>query len=583
MKKYSTYALLICIATYLFFGLSYYPKWQKSQAEASISWDVAGYYTYMPALFIYKDLQQCAFRKNVNATYQFSPDDAHLVPQPNGNVIIKYPIGQAILMLPFFTVAHFITTTFTKLPADGYSYYYQLCLGIGFLCYSILGLVLCRKLLLHYFTDATTAITLICIGIGSNLLNYGAIDQLMTHAPLFMLYAALLLQIIKFYKQANSKTAIAIGLLFGLMVIVRPTEIIAVILIALWGVSTIADAKNRFHFLIANYKKYIAMCIAFGVVIGIQLFYWKTLSGHCIIYSYTSQGFNFLQPYWRGFLFSTRCGWLRYCPIMVLTIIGFWVVLFQQKNRWAVLLFSAVNVYILCSWDIWWYGGRAMVQSYVVMAFALASLIQFCNQHNWLKVILYPCLIAGIYINIWWTINAHGGKILVADVTKAYWLQTYGRWTTNESITKLLDNPDWCKTSPKNIDTMVNKNLFANDTSQQILQVNKDVQYSPLYPMPTNYNNHKWLRVFAQCTTTQKEWDQWKMCQLTYTITTTDSVVKSNMIRVHRLLADNETKEISFDILLPTQPIVSSSFQVWNAGGDKQVQVSHIRVIAFDE
>jgi hypothetical protein len=583
MKKYSTYALIICIATFLFFGLSYYPKWQKSQAEASISWDVAGYYTYLPALFIYKDIKHCAFRESLNNTYQFSPDNAHLVPQPNGNVVIKYPIGQAILMLPFFTIAHIVTNNFTSLPTDGYSHIYQLCLGIGFLCYSILGLVLFRKVLLHYFSEAVTAVTLLSIGIGSNLLNYGAIDQLMTHAPLFMLYAALLLQIIQFYKSPNYKTAIVIGLLFGLMVIMRPTEIIAVILITLWGVSTLADVQNRLRFLATHYKKYAVMIVAFFAMISVQLLYWKTVSGHWIVYSYTDQGFNFLHPYWRGFLFSTRCGWLRYCPIMVATIIGIWVILFIKNNRVAILLFSAINVYILCSWDIWWYGGRAMVQSYVVMGFALASLVQFCSKYKLLNLILYPCLIAAAYINIWWTINAHGGKIMVAEVTKAYWLQTYGRWTSNDDITKLLDNPDWCKTTPKNVDTIINKNLYTNDTSMQIVQVNKEVQYSPVYAMPTNYNKHKWLRVFVTCTTTQKEWDQWKMCQLTYSIKTTDGIVKNNMIRVHRLLTDNETKEISFDILLPQQPIASSTFQVWNAGGDKQVQVSNIKVIAFDD
>jgi hypothetical protein len=583
MINYSKYALLFSVAVFIFFGFFYYPKWQNTKAEATISWDVSGYYTYLPAIFIYQDLQHCAFVDSLNTIYQFSPDNQQLVPQTNGNVIIKYPIGQAIMMAPFFGMAHFTTTYFTTKPADGYSYWYQLFLGVGVFCYAIFGLILFRTLLLQYFTESTTAVTIICIALGSNLLNYGAIDQCMTHAPLFMLYSALLLRIITVYKKPITQNFVIVGLLYGLMVIIRPTEIIAGILICLWGVSTIDEFKNRCSFIAKHINKYLILVFVFIIVLFIQLLYWKIISNHWIVYSYTNQGFNFLHPYWRGFLFSARCGWLRYCPIMLITIVGFCIVFFQQKNRWAILLFSAVNVYIICSWDIWWFGGRAMVQSYVVMSFALAAIIQYCNASSWLKYILYIGLLATGYINIWWTINAHGGKILVADVTKGYFMHTYGRWKTNDDIIKLLDNEDWCRAVPKKIDTIFNQNLFADSVLKTPFVVNKEIQYSPVVHITANYKNHKWLRLFVNCTALQKEWDQWKMCQLIYKIKLKNNTEKINMIRMHRFIANNETKVISFDVLLPTTEIISSNFEVWNAGGDKQVQIKSLCIIAFDE
>ena len=42
---------------WFFLGFSYYPKWEKPWSEATISWDVSGYYHYLLAIFIYKDIR----------------------------------------------------------------------------------------------------------------------------------------------------------------------------------------------------------------------------------------------------------------------------------------------------------------------------------------------------------------------------------------------------------------------------------------------------------------------------------------------------------------------------------------------
>ena len=49
----------------------YYPKWKQPHTEATISWDVSGYYFYLPAIFIYKDVKQLAFADSLVQKYRF--------------------------------------------------------------------------------------------------------------------------------------------------------------------------------------------------------------------------------------------------------------------------------------------------------------------------------------------------------------------------------------------------------------------------------------------------------------------------------------------------------------------------------
>ena len=587
-NSFSGYALLCCYAVMLFFGLQYYPKWTKSGSEATISWDVQGYYTYLPAFLIYKDYHQCHFRDSLNNIYQSSPDYQHLFPQPNGGSVIKYPAGQALLMSPFFAIAHTYNKVSKKYPADGYSYPYQLAIGLGYLFYAFIGLFLFRIILLKYFSDVVAGITILCIGIGSNYLNYASVDQCMSHNPLFTLYSVLILMVIRYYQKPNISKAFGIGLITGLMTLIRPTEILSLLIVLLWGINNWKQLKDRIVFAWQQWQHIIVMIIGFSIFISIQLAYWKTVSGHFVVYSYNDQGFNWLHPYFEGFLTSVRCGWLRYTPIMLLTLLGFVPFIFNKQNMWSVVAFSFINLYIICCWDIWWFGGRAMVQSYVVMSFALAALIEWCWSKRIFKYILVVLLISTAYINIWWTINAHGGKVAIMDVSKAYSKKTYGQWYVDDNINKLQDNADWFEANPNNIDTLLNTTCYLPiDTNKKIIDgktyclLNNTIQFSSEIQVPTT--DKKWIRTFVACKINQKEWNYWSMTQLIIRFYYQDKEVKSNMIRVQRILNDNETKTISFDAKTPSEKFDKIVFSAWNANGEKEIFLGNLKIIAFND
>jgi hypothetical protein len=65
----SRMSLLLCSCWILIVGLFYYPKWEQGGTEATLSWDVSGYYFYLPSALIYHDLGKQQFKDSLLAKY----------------------------------------------------------------------------------------------------------------------------------------------------------------------------------------------------------------------------------------------------------------------------------------------------------------------------------------------------------------------------------------------------------------------------------------------------------------------------------------------------------------------------------
>jgi len=227
-NRLSLFAFLVVAAFILMVGTLYYPKWNKGDTEATISWDVSGYYFYLPAVFIYKDIRQVAFRDSIHEKYRPASTPYQAFQHPSGNYVMKYSCGLAVQYLPFFLAAHALAPA-SGYPADGFSRPYQAAIGWGSLLVALLGLWLLRRNLLLYFSDAATAITLLLLVFGTNYLDYAAINGAMTHNYLFTLYGALVALTVAYYQKPGLWKALGIGFLVGLAALTRPTEILTAI------------------------------------------------------------------------------------------------------------------------------------------------------------------------------------------------------------------------------------------------------------------------------------------------------------------------------------------------------------------
>ena len=590
----STHALLLVALAWLLLGSLYYPKWAKPWSEAAISWDVSGYYHYLPGIFIYHDLKRQDWMTYVNETYLPSPAyDQSFVHEGSGNRVNKYAIGQAVMYTPFFLVAHAYAKVTGQYPADGYSRPYQVAIWFGSLLVSILGLVLLRRILLRYFSDGTVAWTLLALGLATHWAEYAAIGNGMNHTWLFTVLCGIILCTIRFYKRKDWPSALGLGLLIGLAVLTRPTEIIWALVPLLWGMTAIGE---RLSWLAGQWQKVaVAVVIAAGII-SIQPLYWHYVSGDWIVYSYGDQGFNWLKPkIWRG-LMGVNIGWWTYTPLMLFAMFG-WRGLRRRHPGvfWSTLIPSVLAVYITLSWSHFEQGGglgqRNLIQVYPLLAFPLAAAIEGLTTLRFGRWVWIGFFLANVYYNAWWIHQAHkGGFFRAGQMTTPYFLRVAGRPHPEEDYVKLLDTREYFDGTPAHADLIHEETFDADTTSatapmpggSRALILDKGRQSFGPVDLPVKPGESPWIRLEADFTVTAREWDTWKFTQWIVQFHRGPDVVKTNLIRVQRLLPeDHVTQHIFFDVKVPAEGFDRCTMTFWHADSQGVLAVDNIKVSRF--
>ncbi len=292
-----------------------------------IAWDVFGYYLYLPLFFIRGDLglSDPAWVHDLIARYQNTATFYQAIPVGNGNMVLKYSMGMAVLYSPFFFIGHAIALL-TGQPVDGLSAPYEWSMFAGSMTYTFTGLVLLRALLLRFFSDGIAAAVILLIALGTNYYATNAVTLAMSHVPLFALYCALLLVTMDWERAPTPARSVALGGVIGLMGLARPSEVVAALIPLLWGVSGWESLRTRIRVLIVDRWRAVALAIGTAIAVGLpQVVYWRTYTGRFLFYSYVNpgEGFDFLHPYLAAVLFSFRKGWYVYTPLMAVATAGF--------------------------------------------------------------------------------------------------------------------------------------------------------------------------------------------------------------------------------------------------------------------
>jgi len=590
----SSIAVTLVGIVWLLLGSLYYPKWTKPGSEATISWDVSGYYHYLPAVFIYHDLKKQVWMNGINEKYLPSPAyDQSFVYGPEGNRVNKYAIGQAVLYMPFFLLAHGYASLTGSYPSDGYSRPYQIAIWLGSLCFAILGMVLLRRLLLLYFDEITSAWTLLTIGLATNLMEYASITNAMNHAWLFTLLCILLVATIRFYKKVDWKSACGIGVSLGLAVLTRPTEIIWALIPLLWGLSSL---RERWSFLLLHWQKIVVAFLLCGGIMSIQSIYWKYVGNEWIIYTYGEQGFNWFHPAIKRGLLGANIGWLTYTPIMFVALAG-WKG-FYKKNKplfWPVFLTSVLAIYITICWKHFTEGGglgqRNLIQVYPLMAFPMATSIDWILKRNFGKWIWIGIFLVNVYYNGWWVHQAHkGGFFQAGQMNTNYLLHVAGRWHPKKDYLKLLDTHEYFDGVPSSTQTIFENNFDAEATAitidsatgNKIIVLDGDHQFYGATPLPVTAACKQWIRLEADFTIQSHEWEFWKYTQWIVQFLDGENPVKTNMIRVQRLIhEDRVLTHVFFDVKIPAASFSSCVMTVWNAGSKNTMFMDNLKVSCF--
>jgi hypothetical protein len=190
----------------------------------------------------------------------------------------------------------------------------------------------------------------------------------------------------------------------------------------------------------------------FGGILPIlpQMIYWYYVSGSFIHYSYPEEArFYFDNPHIIKGLFSFRKGWFLYTPI-ILPIVFSLFLLKKYTKEWffPILVFLIINTYIVLSWPIWWYGGgfgqRAFIDSYPLLIFPLAALIQYLQTKNKI-IIAFSLVLAMLFIglNLFQTRQYRSFAIHWDSMTKEAYFANFGKMKPIDGLDTLFKTPDY--------------------------------------------------------------------------------------------------------------------------------------------
>lgn len=424
MNKISQYALTVTIILAILIRLLSI-DFDRLDRHVITNYDGLGYYVYLPAIFIYNDITHYKWIDKIDEEYKVIGDSwkFQFAKLENGNHVVKYLGGVAILQAPFFLTAH-VYASMTDYPADGFSIPYQLCLSFATLFYFILAIFLLRKILLRYYEDKVVAITLFLLFLASNAIEYISIEAGQCHGYILFMYTLMIWLSLRWHDKPNKKIAAGIGLVIGLTTIMRPTELIIFLIPLLWNTHTRVAARAKWTQVKAhkNHLVFLALFVLVGALP--QLIYWMYVTGNPI-YVIGSKWY-FLDPYFRV-LIGWQKGWFIYTPVTIFFVLG---LLFMKGRPFqkSVIWFCVLNIWIVISWSVWRYGGsystRALVQSYPVFALALAGFVAWIVDSKF-KIPFYILAVYLTIVNLFQIWQYRQGILRHDEMNRAYYQAVY--------------------------------------------------------------------------------------------------------------------------------------------------------------
>lgn len=381
----STPRYIIIIATILI-GILFLYKY--SQKSLSIYGDSMGYYIYLPSTFIYGNL------KDMNVQPEGVTIDQDVLRYATENHssradlqephwVNQYTYAVALMEMPFFLAAH-LYEKINGLPADGYSRIYIWAIFFSGLFYTFLGLWLIYKVLLKYVTPLVATISLAILVLGTNLFWFTFAQIGMSHTLIFFLYTLLVYCTIRLHETPKRKYFLIIGLSAGLITIMRPTDIVCLLIPLLYGLTSRQTIAEKALLIKDNIYSIAIAAVLFIIPIVPQLLYWKWLTGSYLYYSYGDQKFFWSNPKIIEGLFYFSNGWFPYSPVMIFSLLG--MLIYKRQKKWMPVLLTLIPlyVYIIYSWYCYNYingfGSRPMIHMYPLLAIPLALFIAWVTK-----------------------------------------------------------------------------------------------------------------------------------------------------------------------------------------------------------
>jgi hypothetical protein len=313
----------------------------------------------------------------------------------------RFPIGSAIMLIPFFIIGHILALLLQQLgfaiSLDGYGPIYQLMTGLGSLFYGFLGLLLIYRLGKIVFNPIIASISAIAICLATPLIYYMTMEPLMAHS--LSMFGVTLLVYFWYVTRDNRKLFqwLVLGLIGGLISIIRYQDTFFLLIPLIDTAASIITKRCQQPALRKLILRTLAdlgiYFIGAGMLISVQLYINNLSFGSAFKTGYSGYGFsNWATPKFFDTLFSTNSGLLTRSPIIIFSLIGLWWFTKRERLIGALLLLSFLAQWYMIS--SWWmtsqgvtFGNRILLNSIIIFGIGLMQFLSSLENrkilHTW--------------------------------------------------------------------------------------------------------------------------------------------------------------------------------------------------------
>ena len=388
---------LVCIFL-VFYCWNLY--WGGTRYKTFFESDSNGYYSYLPATFIYQDFR-FGFIDDVQQKY-FLTQPGFDFRQKN-EIVDKWFCGTALAIAPFFLISHALSIL-TNTDANGYTFWYAWGLNIAGIFYCLIGLLALQKILKKFFTsESVIGFVLFLLLFATNLLYYATTEPAMSHIYSFAFINLFLLATIQLLETGKLRYLLTTSFFMAMVILIRPVNVLIVLILPFLA-GSMNRLKETFQLVLKKKMILLTSLFIFCAVLFIQLVYYYLQSGSWLAYTYGGEKMDLFNPHLIDFLFSYKKGLFVWIPLSFLSLSGFIFLYRQNRFRFfSLAIFLMLVWYVLSSWWNWWYGGsfgtRPMVEYLFVIAFLLCYALENLRSYG-KKIFITLCVMCFVLCQV---------------------------------------------------------------------------------------------------------------------------------------------------------------------------------------
>ncbi|MDX9931806.1 MAG: hypothetical protein RB294_04415 [Bacteroidales bacterium] len=423
LLKYLLFLLFSVIVMFLSFNR--HSKSGVFNYHSEIWADKAGYYIYLPAVFNY-NFNAASFPDSIAA----KTGDGFRIDTINNKVITKYSCGVAILQLPFFLTANIVAIS-RQSDTPGFTKTHHVAINVAAVIYLLLGLFFLGQYLKKRFQSNIVWIVLFTLFAGTNLYYYSVDETGMSHVYSFFLFSLFLFLVQKteYFKKSRIAELLLSGIVAGLIVLIRPTNLIFLAFVLFLEIKDTTMLKARMR-AVFRLKTILWLTIGFVFINIPQAAYLHYTYGSPFHYAYENETFVWTNPQLLKTWFSPNNGLFLYTPFFVIILISlaYSTIKKSADGRLLVLLFFVIS-YVFSSWWIWnfgcSFGARSYVEYLAVFSIPLVFLFLKINSSGLVvKIVFYLMVLSFIVMNFLMTYSWDGCYYGIGDWDWDAWIGT---------------------------------------------------------------------------------------------------------------------------------------------------------------